>query len=218
MPRPPGHGPDYERRRQEIIDRSAALFAERGYAATGTIDICTAVGLGKGALYHYIGSKERLLVEIQNRVLEPLLTEANEIKKMDAPAMVRIRLISHHLMRVILHRLDHIWVYEHDYRHLTGSNRTSVLRQRHEFEDVVRSLLEQAVEDGVFTLADPKLATLQFLNLHNHTYQWARPGMPWTAADLSATYYCTLMLGFGATEKAVRTAEARAQQLLREAA
>ncbi|WP_030621990.1 TetR/AcrR family transcriptional regulator, partial [Streptomyces fulvoviolaceus] len=68
MPRPPGHGPDFEVRRQKIIDTAAELFARQGYAATSVNDLGRAVGLAKGALYYYIGSKENLLIEIQSRV------------------------------------------------------------------------------------------------------------------------------------------------------
>lgn len=214
MPRPPGHGPDFEQRRQEIIDEAATLFAKLGYAATGISDICTAVGLGKGALYYYIGSKEKLLIEIQNRVLEPLLLSSGKIVTLDVSAMIRLRLLSQNLLTVILHRLSHIWVYEHDYRHLTGDNRTLVVKQRHQFENMVRGLLEEAMTAGDLAEADSKLATLQFLNLHNHTYQWARPGQPWSAANLSATYYRTLMLGFGAKVSVVKRAESGAGALL----
>ena len=35
-----------------------AVFAQRGYHATGIMELCAANDLGKGALYHYIGSKE----------------------------------------------------------------------------------------------------------------------------------------------------------------
>jgi AcrR family transcriptional regulator len=209
MPRPPGHGPGYEARRQSIIDHAATLFAEQGYAATGISDICTRVGLGKGALYHYIGSKENLLVEIQNRVLEPLLIETQRIQAIHTPATVRLRIVSQHLLTVILERLDHIWVYEHDYRHLTGENRTKVLAQRREFERQVRAMLEEAMDTGAIDRSDARLATLQFLNLHNHTYQWARRSLPWTAPELSRTYYRTLMLGFGAKVNVVNDAERR---------
>ena len=214
MPRPPGHGPGFEQRRQEIIDKAAILFGERGYAATGVSDICSAVQLGKGALYYYIGSKEKLLVAIQNRVLAPLLLSAGKIVGLDVSAMVRLRMLSENLMMVILHHLPHIWVYEHDYRHLTGENRTEIVLQRRQFENMVRSLLEEAMETGDIAEADAKLATLQFLNLHNHTYQWARPSQPWSPSDLAATYYRTLMLGFGAKASAVKRAEATATALL----
>ncbi|RYF44809.1 MAG: TetR/AcrR family transcriptional regulator, partial [Comamonadaceae bacterium] len=52
MARPPGHGPSYEVKRQEIIDLAAGLFAKKGYAATGIVEIGEAVGLAKGALYY----------------------------------------------------------------------------------------------------------------------------------------------------------------------
>lgn len=216
MPRPPGHGPDFDRRRQAIVDQAAALFATKGYAATGISDICRQVKLGKGALYHYIGSKENLLVEIQNRVLAPLLNETERINAIGVSAIVRLRVLSQYLLTVIFERLDHIWVYEHDYRHLSKPNRARILRQRHAFEDMVRSMLEEAMEDGDLTAADPKLAMLQFLNMHNHTYQWARPGLPWSPSDLSAVYYRTLMLGFGAKPATVRRAESAAGRILAE--
>lgn len=214
MARPPGHGPDFERRRQSIVDQAATLFAKKGYAATGISDICAQVKLGKGALYHYIGSKENLLVEIQNRVLAPLLRETERLNAVDVSAMARLRALSQYLVSVIFERLDHIWVYEHDYRHLSKTNRTRVLRQRHDFEAMVRSMLAEAMHSGELAVADPQLAMLQFLNLHNHTFQWARPGLPWSPAELSAAYFRTLMLGFGATPAAILGAETAAEQLV----
>ena len=207
MPRPPGHGPGFEVRRLSILDEAAALFAKRGYAATGVDAICRQVKLGKGALYYYIGSKEKLLVEIQNRVLAPVLAETERINTLDQTSMVRLRLLSEYLLTTIFGRLDHIWVYEHDYRQLSTVNRKRVLRQRHQFEDLVYSMLQEAINDGYLTVADSWLATLQFLNLHNYTYQWARPGLPWGPADLSTTYFRTLMLGFGAAAETVQQAE-----------
>lgn len=196
MPRPPGHSPSYEVRRQEIVDLAAVLFARRGYAATGMVEIGDAVGLGKGALYYYIGSKENLLVEIQERVLDPLVASAHRISDLDTAPTVRLRLISRALLDMIFERLDHIWVYEHDYRHLTGENLSRVLIRRREFESIVRGLLVQAMEQGELLAADPMLVTLQFLNLHNHTYQWVRPDGQWDASLLSQTYCRTLFTGF----------------------
>ncbi|MEU4667351.1 TetR/AcrR family transcriptional regulator [Amycolatopsis sp. NPDC023774] len=196
MPRPPGHGPGYEVKRQEIIDQAAALFAKQGYAATGIAEIGQVAGLAKGALYYYIGSKENLLVEIQDRVLRPLLTAARRIATLDEDPVLRLRLLSETLLDIILARLDHIWVYEHDYRHLRGANRARLLRQRREFERIVLDLLTAAMASGAFRRLDPRLAMLQFLNLHNHTYQWARPGGPWDAAFLSREYCATLISGF----------------------
>jgi TetR/AcrR family transcriptional regulator, cholesterol catabolism regulator len=208
--RPPGRGPSFETRRQQIIDQAAALFAKRGYAATGISELSEHVGLGRGALYHYIGSKENLLIEIQDRVLQPLTASARAIVKLDADPVLRLRLLSEALLDMILARLDHIWVYEHDYRHLTGDNRKRLVRQRRDFENLVQKLLVEAIETGVFRPMDASLATLQFLNLHNHTYQWAKPGKPgWDARSLSREYCRTLLSGFGSPDRKADDVESR---------
>ena len=211
MARPPGHGPGYEARRQEIIDKAAALFAAKGYPATGTAELCAAVGLGKGALYHYIGSKENLLVEIQDRVLTPLLERSRRIATFtDQDPMVRLRLLSEALLDVIFARPDHIWVYEHDYRHVTGDNRKRLVRQRHEFENLVQQLIREAAEQGLLRDVDLRLAMLQFLNLHNHTYQWVHSApASWSPAVLSAEYCSTIFRGLAAGPLSMDELEAK---------
>jgi AcrR family transcriptional regulator len=214
LPRPPGHGPAYDTRREQIIDQAAALFAKQGYAATGTADLCREAGLGKGAFYHYIDSKETLLVEIQNRVLGPLLHETERLSRLNLSPLARLRLLSRHLLTVIFSRLEHIWVYEHDYRYLSTNNRQRVLNQRHQFERYVTSLLEDAIGSREIEQADAHVLMLQFLNMHNHTYQWARPGSGLDPDTLSAIYFSTLMRGFGAKTAAIRKAELEAGEVL----
>ena len=214
MPRPPGHGPGYEIKRQEIIDQAAELFAKQGYAATGIAEIGQVAGLAKGALYYYIGSKENLLVEIQDRVLRPLLTSARRIAALDEDPVLRLRLLSQALLENILARLDHVWVYEHDHRHLRGTNRARLLRQRREFEKIIQDLLTAAMDDGSFRKLDPRLAMLQFLNMHNHTYQWVKPGGEWDAETLAREYCTTLIVGFRNPAYQVDDLEDRVREFL----
>lgn len=216
MPRPPGHGSGFEPRRQEIIGIAASLFAQRGYAATSITELCDAVGLARGALYYYIGSKEKLLVEIQEAVLGPLLAVARRIVGAPACPAVRLRLLSEVLLEIIVARLDHIWVYEHDYRQLSPQNREAVIAQRREFEGIVVELLAAAVEAGQFRSIDLRLGMLQFLNLHNHTYQWVRPDGRWPVSELAAEYCGTLFRGFAAADFDPATVEAATERFRRE--
>ncbi|MEU6200765.1 TetR/AcrR family transcriptional regulator [Streptomyces sp. NPDC047061] len=216
MPRPPGHGPGFEVRRQKIIDIAASLFAQQGYAATSINDLGRAVGLAKGALYYYIGSKENLLVEIQSRVMGPLLARARQIAELDAGPLLRLRLLSESLLTIIFRRLDHIWVYEHDYRSLSGEELKTLLGQRADFEQVVAGLLSEAMEQHVLRTMPARLATLQFLNLHNHTYQWVNPEGQWDAELLSREYCATLFRGFGAPDHALPKIEEQAEAFKQE--
>lgn len=63
----------------ERIQKIAAdLFATRGYRAVGVAEIGDAVGLGRGALYYHIGSKEDLLFSIVVRYIEDLVISGGD--------------------------------------------------------------------------------------------------------------------------------------------
>ncbi|HEY8393966.1 MAG TPA: helix-turn-helix domain-containing protein, partial [Thermaerobacter sp.] len=56
-------------REQEIVEAARKLFREKGYYATTMQDIADAVGLQKASLYHYIKSKEALLLRIAGETM-----------------------------------------------------------------------------------------------------------------------------------------------------
>lgn len=215
MARPPGHGPDFEKRHDEIVDIAASLFAKKGYAAVGTNDLCAAVGLGKGALYNYIGSKEALLVKIQARVVVPLLADSRSINSVGGDAVVRLRLLSEALLVGIFARVDHIWVYEHDYRLLSGPSKRQILAVREEYEKLVSSVVAEAQDAKQFGTNDLRLTVLQYFNMHNRTYQWVDPQGALRPADLSREYCKTLFRGFAAPGFDGTYVEQEAMQLRR---
>lgn len=48
----------------EVLDKAAALFAARGFAATSLQDIAKEIGLSRTSIYYYFASKEALLEEL----------------------------------------------------------------------------------------------------------------------------------------------------------
>jgi AcrR family transcriptional regulator len=52
------------RRRGEILDAAAALFAREGYRGTSMREVATAAGIQAGSLYHHFPSKEAIAVEL----------------------------------------------------------------------------------------------------------------------------------------------------------
>ncbi|WP_330185785.1 TetR/AcrR family transcriptional regulator [Nocardia sp. NBC_01503] len=65
--------------RQEIIDTSFALFAEKGYHATGIADIAAELGIGHGTFYRYFANKrdiiDHVIDDLAARIIEALGTE-----------------------------------------------------------------------------------------------------------------------------------------------
>jgi AcrR family transcriptional regulator len=195
------------KRHLEIIDISAELFARNGFNAVGVAQISEAVGLGRGALYHYIGSKDQLLIDIQERVLGPINWCMDETLNLKKGPLVGLRLISHFLLEIMTQRLAHVWVYQHDYRSLDGDERKKFVERRSRIEIVVRDLIAEAMTDRLFGKGDAQLRALEFFNHHNYTYQWFRLDGQWSAAELSAQYCRTLMTGFGCSAEDLQRCE-----------
>ncbi len=53
-----------ERRRKEILEAAAQVFADKGYDATTTRDIADAVDMGESTLYNYFQNKREVLLAI----------------------------------------------------------------------------------------------------------------------------------------------------------
>jgi AcrR family transcriptional regulator len=68
-----------ERRRGEIVDVAATMFAATGYAETDVQLIADRIGVGKGTVYRYFGSKEELFfatVDVGMKQLQAAISEA----------------------------------------------------------------------------------------------------------------------------------------------
>lgn len=52
------------RRREQVLEVGAQLFAEQSYHGTTVGDVCDALGVGKGVFYWYFESKEALFSEL----------------------------------------------------------------------------------------------------------------------------------------------------------
>ena len=73
--RKPGRPVDaslHVRRRKEILDEAADLFAARGYPDTDTQVLADRLRVGKGTLYRYFPSKRELFLAAVDRVMQRL--------------------------------------------------------------------------------------------------------------------------------------------------
>ena len=64
---------DYDKKRQGILSRSAALFAEHGYTGTSITMIAEACGVSKALMYHYYSSKDAVLFDLLEDHLQNLV-------------------------------------------------------------------------------------------------------------------------------------------------
>jgi TetR/AcrR family transcriptional regulator, cholesterol catabolism regulator len=187
--------PKWQARRDAIIDVSARVFARRGYHATGIIELCAANDLGKGALYHYIGSKEELLAAIHDRVMDEVMLGADRVAEAGGSPSQQLAMLGEELLDVIHRYPDHVWVFLHEFPALTGDRATRFRGRRGEYERRVEEVLHAGVESGEFRDLDPWLTARAWLGMHNYTYLWLKPGGRLSARDVAKPFAEIFMRG-----------------------
>jgi AcrR family transcriptional regulator len=63
----------------QILERAAALFAERGFANTSLQEVADALEISRPALYHYIRSKDDLLAALVHGITQQTAASLGEI-------------------------------------------------------------------------------------------------------------------------------------------
>ena len=187
--------PNWQARRQAIIDTSAGVFAHRGYHATGINELCAANDLGKGALYHYIGSKEELLASIHDRVMDEVMLGADRVEEAGGSPSQQLAMLGDELLDVIHRYPDHVWVFLHEFTALTGERAEQFRERRRQYERRVEAILEAGVHAGEFRDLDPWLTARAWLGMHNYTYLWLKAGGRLSARDVAKPFAEIFMRG-----------------------
>src|SRR5437764_14257608 len=137
---------NWDARRHAIVDTSARVFARNGYHATGIAELCTANDLGKGALYHYIGSKEQLLAAIHDRVMDEVLASAERVTAAGGTPRAQLTMLGDELLDIITRYPDHVWVFLHEFPALTGERAEKFRERRREFERRLETILQAGID------------------------------------------------------------------------
>jgi TetR/AcrR family transcriptional regulator, cholesterol catabolism regulator len=186
-------------RREAIIDASASIFAQRGYHATGITELCTANDLGKGSLYHYIGSKEELLAAIHDRVMDEVMAGAERVAQAGGSPSQQLAMLGDELLDVIHRYPDHVWVFLHEFPALTGERAERFRGRRREYERRVEAVLQAGVDSAEFRQLDPRLTAMAWFGMHNYTYLWLKAGGPLSARDVARPFAEIFMRGIANT-------------------
>lgn len=177
---------DHEAKRQAILARTAACFAQAGYAGTSMAEIAEACGTSKALLYHYYRSKEDLLSDLLQAHFEKLESAVAAADDASLPARARLGRLVLGLLEVYagadeLHNVQ-----------INDLGRLPPARQRH-----LKAYERRLVDRFGDVLADinPRLrgsrgllmpVTMSLFGMINWSYLWFRENGPITRRQYAA--------------------------------
>jgi AcrR family transcriptional regulator len=164
-------------RKQQLLDRAAELFAERGYAETRVIDIVRAAGVAKGLFYWYFDNKEALFRELADSIRLSLRRQQGAVLDVSALPLVNLYRGTEVSVRFMAEHAHFFSLLE-----VEGRNFTDVLREgtRQHIADMVR-IIETGQADGSIREDDAELLALGVVGCvghYSHVHRTGRIDMP----------------------------------------
>ena len=168
-------------RRQELIHAAAKLFRNKGFAATSTRDIASAVGMHSGSPFYHFKSKSALLYEMMEQGMRSAIErQAATLQAVRALAPAGSAPASEAALRALIRthfdillgpESDFIPVMLYEWRSLTPKQRAAIASLQHDYEAAWLPLL-QALKQAGRLHADVHLARLLLLGALNWSVQW----------------------------------------------
>jgi AcrR family transcriptional regulator len=201
--------PDRLPTKQRIEQAALQLFAAKGFEATGIREIADRAGLSTSALYHYMGSKDELLVAFMvesmtelTRVTSAALAEAG------SPAAQLAALVRAH---VGFHTLDaqRSLVSDDELRAVSDAAFTKVMQLRDGYERMWAETLEGGRRSGEFSFGNARLTRLALLEMCNGVARWYSDRGPMHPAEIADSFADLALAMVGARRDGVpvRTAD-----------
>jgi AcrR family transcriptional regulator len=195
--------------KQRIEQAALQLFAAKGFEATGIRELADRAGLSTSALYHYMGSKDELLVAFMVESMTELTkVTAAALAGADGPAAQLAALVRAH---VGFHTLDaqRSLVSDDELRAVSDAAFTKVMQLRDGYERLWAQTLEDGRRTGEFSFGNPRVTRLALLEMCNGVARWYSDRGPMHPADIAESFADLALAMVGARRDGVpvRTAD-----------
>ena len=154
-----------------VREAALRLFAQHGYAAVSMRQIAGEVGVQAGALYNYTPDKQSLLFDLMKGHMDQLLA-AWEARPETANPMAALEAFARFHIRFHSKRPEAVFISYMELRNLSPENFAVVEALRGQYEDALQVILEAGVDQGVFDVAEPKVATMAVIGMLTGVNTW----------------------------------------------
>ena len=174
-------------RRIEILKSAAAAFRRRGYHGASVDEIASALEMTKGNLYYYFKNKEDILFACHDYSLDLLLALMADVQAEPSSPEAKLRRLVLAFVHLILDEL-HATALTLDPEALSPPLLKKIIAKRDQFDHGMRDIIQQGIDQGVFTPGDPKLIEFAMMGAINWIAKWFDPAGPQTSTTIGDAF------------------------------
>jgi TetR/AcrR family transcriptional regulator len=197
-PAPRAGGPadidKFEGKRVEILKTAAAAFRRRGYHGASVDEIASSLQMTKGNLYYYFRNKEDILYACHDYSLNLILGVMDEIRKQDSSPDEKLRALIAAFVHLIIDEL-HSTALTLDLQALSPTLLKKVIARRDRFDRGLRAIIQEGIDEGLFTPVDTKLVAFAMMGAVNWIPKWFDPQGAASSEQVGRTFADYLLAG-----------------------
>ena len=175
---------ELDRRRHEIVAKTVNLFIEKGFRETSMREIAEAAEMGKSSLYDYFKTKDEILLwAIEDEILD-LTIAVQKIAAQPIPAIERLQQVMQRHLKYLLSSKDFYLKLSFEVQRLAMESQQRIQVKRHAYQDLIRQLIDEGIQEGAFRPVDSLLVTRLLITALTPTVFTSRPtGTPQEMLD-----------------------------------
>jgi len=174
-----------EERKALIVDAAARLLDEHGFGEITVEMLRERVGLSKGGFYHYVRSKNDVLVLVCEMAAREMNEGLDRARAHEGPARERIEVLLHEHFDLVTRYGGALWAFFGERGRLSPTERDRVLVLERQYLYGMKAMFDEMRAAGDLRDLDTLTLSEAFLGMVNWVARWQRDRRG--ADDLRAT-------------------------------
>ena len=171
-------------KKELILRRAAAMFREKGFAATSMRDLAEMVGIEAASLYNHIRSKNEILEAICFDVANIFNTNIETIEAGNQKSIGKIDNLLRFHIRQMIENYEEVYVSDREWKHLDEPYLSNFQTQRRNYRKKFASIIEDGIAKNEIRKIDAPTAVLIILHAVSGIESWHRSKAKINAQEL----------------------------------
>jgi AcrR family transcriptional regulator len=178
-----------------ILQKAAAMFRQRGFAATSMRDLAEVVGIEAASLYNHISSKNEILEAICFEMANHFNTHMDQIEATRQSALSALEAVLRFHIKQMVDNYEQVYVSDREWKHLQEPYLSNFQTQRRTYRKRIAHLIDIGIQKKEILPIDSATAVLIMLHAISGIESWHRSKKRISARELEDNMLTILVGG-----------------------
>lgn len=161
-------------KKELILRKAAAMFREKGFAATSMRDLAETVGIEAASLYNHIRSKNEMLEAICFDVANRFTENMDAIEAGSQKSITKVEVLLRFHIQQMVNNYEEVYVSDREWRHLDEPYLSNFQSQRRTYRKRFAAIIEEGIKKNEIRKIDAPTAILILLHAVSGIESWHR--------------------------------------------